>query len=203
MANYVTKTERKVASTRARKIIKDLQKKLRPKYRIDPRLVGSAKYNTIVCNDNGIYDMDYQLILTNNCKCYDADEIRKDFIKAFNDIKAKSEKVENSTSVITVRVSDSVDGFDAKYEKFSFDFAIVMENDEGSFITRRNGDNQYTWNQLPSKNSKTYKKFYSFNAIIQKQVIDKVIERKIEEKKKPKDSRVPSQVIFIDAINQY
>lgn len=203
MPNYVTKTERKVASTRARKIIKDLQKKLRPKYRINPRLVGSAKYNTIVCNDNGIYDMDYQLILTNNCKCYDANEIRIDFVKAFNDIKAKSETVENSTSVITVRVSDSVDGFDAKYERFSIDFAIVMENVKGSFITRRNGDNRYTWNQLPNKNSKIYKKFYSFSTLIRKQVIEKVIERKIEEKKKSKDLRIPSSIIFIEIVNQY
>ena len=66
MIEFVSKKERKVANARALKIVRELQK-----YRIDPRLVGSARYNTVVCDDNGVYDMDYQFILTCNCKCFD------------------------------------------------------------------------------------------------------------------------------------
>ncbi len=149
MIEFVSRKERKVANARALKIVRELQKRLEPKYRIDPRLVGSARYNAVVCDDNGVYDMDYQLILTCNCKCFDADIVRKDFFVAFNAIKNANEKVENSTSVITVRVSDNSGKFTADNERFSFDFAIVMEDNAVSYITRRSQDNKYVWNRLP------------------------------------------------------
>lgn len=92
MIEFVSRKERKVANARALKIVCELQKRLEPKYRIDPRLVGSARYNAVVCDDNGVYDMDYQLILTCNCKCFDADIVRKDFFVAFNAIKMRMKK---------------------------------------------------------------------------------------------------------------
>lgn len=140
-----------------------MQKRLEPKYRIDPRLVGSARYNAVVCDDNGVYDMDYQLILTCNCKCFDADIVRKDFFVAFNAIKNANEKVENSTSVITARMSDNSGKFTADNERFSFDFAIVMEDNAVSYLTRRSQDNKYVWNRLPNRNSCTYQRFLSLD----------------------------------------
>lgn len=205
MIKYVTKRERKIANSRALKIVKNLQEYLSPKYKIDPKLVGSGRYNAVVCDENGIYDMDYQLILTNNCKCktFNANTIRKDFFNALNEIKNENEKIENSTSVITVRVSNNKGKFQMKNEQFSFDFAIIIENDEGSFITRRDAENHYTWNQLPSKNSDIYKKFYSLKYDKQKVIIEKVINRKIKEKAKPKEQRIPSSVIFMEEVNNY
>lgn len=117
MIRFVSKKERKVANARALKIVRELQKRLKPKYRIDPRLVGSARYNAVVCDDNGVYDMDYQLMLTCNCKCFDSDIVRKDFFTALNAIKNTNEKVENSTSVITVRVSNNSGKFTADDDK--------------------------------------------------------------------------------------
>ncbi|MFR7880941.1 MAG: hypothetical protein ACLU5J_05305 [Christensenellales bacterium] len=153
----------------------------------------------------GVYDMDYQLILTNNCKCktFNANVIRKDFLNAFNKIKNENEKVENSTSVITVRVSNNKGNFNAKNEQFSFDFAIIIENDDGSFITRRDAENHYTWNELPSKNSYIYKKFYSLEYDKQNAIIEKVINRKIKEKAKSKEKRITSSVIFMEEVNNY
>lgn len=203
MIKFVSKNERKIANARALKIVRELQKRLKPKYRIDPRLVGSARYNAVVCDDNGVYDMDYQLILTNNCKCFDADIVRKDFFKAFNSIKNENEKVENSTSVITVRVSDNSGNFIVDTEKFSFDFAIVMEDDEGSHITRRSKDNKYVWNMLPNRNSYIYQRFGSLDYKTQNAIIDKVVKRKITEKEKPKDQRIASYVIFAEEVNSY
>ena len=205
MIRYVTKRERKVAKARALKIFRDLQEYLLPKYKIDPKLVGSGRYNAVVCDEKGVYDMDYQLILTNNCKCktFNANVIRKDFLNAFNKIKNENEKVENSTSVITVRVSNNKGNFNAKNEQFSFDFAIIIENDDGSFITRRDAENHYTWNELPSKNSYIYKKFYSLEYDKQNAIIEKVINRKIKEKAKSKEKRITSSVIFMEEVNNY
>ena len=99
MIRYVTKRERKVAKARALKIVRDLQEYLLPEYKIDPKLVGSGRYNAVVCDEKGVYDMDYQLILTNNCKCktFNANVIRKDFLNAFNKIKNENEKVESQS----------------------------------------------------------------------------------------------------------
>lgn len=205
MIRYVTKRERKVAKVRALKIVRDLQKCLSSEYKIDPKLVGSGRYNAVVCDEKGVYDMDYQLILTNNCKCeiFDANVIRKDFLNAFNKIKNENERVENSTSVITVRVSNNKGNFNTRNEQFSFDFAIIIENDDGSFITRRDAENHYTWNKLPSKNSYIYKKFYSLEYEQQNAIIEKVINRKIKEKTKPKEKRITSSVIFMEEVNNY
>ena len=200
MIRYVTKRERKVAKARALKIVRDLQEYLLPKYKIDPKLVGSGRYNAVVCDEKGVYDMDYQLILTNT---FNANVIRKDFLNAFNKIKNENEKVENSTSVITVRVSNNKGNFNAKNEQFSFDFAIIIENDDGSFITRRDAENHYTWNELPSKNSYIYKKFYSLEYDKQNAIIEKVINRKIKEKAKSKEKRITSSVIFMEEVNNY
>lgn len=205
MIKYVTKKERKIANSRALKIVKNLQEYLSPKYKIDPKLVGSGRYNAVICDENGIYDMDYQLILTNNCKCktFNANTIRKDFFNALNEIKNENEKIENSTSVITIRVSNNKGKFQVKNEQFSFDFAIIIENDEGSFITRRNDENHYVWNKLPSKNSYIYKKFYSLEYDKQNAIIQRVINRKIKEKSKPKEQRIVSSVIFMEEVNNY
>lgn len=205
MVKFVPRSIRKIAIARATKIVRAVQKYLAPDYKINPRLVGSAKYNAVICDDRGVYDMDYQLVLTNNCNCekFDADVIRKKFFTAFNAVKNENEKVENSTSVITVRVSNSKEKFDSNDEIFSFDFAIIIENNKGSFITRRNGDNQYVWNELPSKNSYIYETYRSLAYIDQKKVIDRIISRKIEEKAKPKDKRIPSSVIFMEEVNNF
>lgn len=203
MIRFVPKKERKIANARALKIVRELQKQLKPKYRINPRLVGSARYNAVVCDDKGVYDMDYQLILTTNCKFFDADTVRRDFFTAFNAIKNDNEKVENSTSVITVRVSDNNGKFMVDKEKFSFDFAIVMEDDGGSYITRRSSNNNYVWNILPNRNSYIYQKFGSLGYKAQNAIIDKVVKRKIIEKGKVKELRTASSIIFIEEVNNY
>ena len=205
MAKFVTRNERKIAIARATKIVRAVQEYLAPDYKINPRLVGSARYNAVICDDSGVYDMDYQLVLTNNCKFekFDADVIRKDFFAAFNAVKNKNEKVENSTSVITVRVSNNSGNFDSDKEIFSFDFAIVIENDKGSFITRRNDDNHCVWNKLPSKNSYIYETYFSLDYSDQKTIIDRVVKRKIKEKAKSKDKRIASSVIFMEEVNKF
>lgn len=202
-----TLKERKIAITRAQKIISDVRKYLKKnfpgKYRFDHLLVGSAKYNAVVKDERGVYDMDYQFHLTHNCKCFEATEIRNDFFNAFYGVQNHNEKVENSTSVITVRVSNTEDEFDADYEIFSFDFASIIDDENYGYIDRRSENNVYVWNQLPSKNSYIYEKFYDYDYEDQKVIIDNVIERKVKEKKKLKNLRIPSTVIFMEEVNNY
>lgn len=204
MIQFVSKEERKDARKRALEIVRALQKALHPTYRIDPKLVGSARYNAVICDENGKYDMDYQLILTRNCKTFDAQQVHKDFFNAFKVIKNSNEKVEESTSVITFRISKNEGKFNINHEIFSFDFAILREDYKGkTYIIRRSENNQYCWNELSCKNSYIYEKFYGLNKEKQNKIIDRVRERKIKEKKKPKNEQIESYVIFMEEVNNY
>lgn len=100
-------------------------------------------------------------------------------------------------------MSDNSGKFTADNERFSFDFAIVMEDNAVSYIMRRSQDNKYVWNRLPNRNSCTYQKFLSLDYRAQNSIIDKVVERKIIEKTKPKDQRIASCAIFIEEVNNY
>ena len=102
-------------------------------------------------DENGKYDLDYQIILTKNSKQGDGNptKIKADFFQAFTDCKKTNEKVENSTTVVTVRSSKTQGEFGAYHEKFFSDF-VIISIDESKRI-RRNAPNQYTWVELPQK----------------------------------------------------
>lgn len=51
-------------------------------------------------------------------------------MRAFTDLKNKGEKVEDSTTVVTVRCSKGQECFEASLEKFSFDFVIISIDEE-------------------------------------------------------------------------
>ncbi len=53
-----------IARNRAAKIINDIRKNLKAKYKFQNRMIGSGKYRTIMKDKNGVYDLDYQLILS-------------------------------------------------------------------------------------------------------------------------------------------
>ncbi len=104
----VTKKECKVARQRALKLLQNIQKHLIKKYKFTYRLVGSGKWETMVKDEKGYYDLGYQILLTKNSKEYKnnklkyATEIKQDFIGAFNKHISKNEKIENSTTAITL-----------------------------------------------------------------------------------------------------
>ena len=90
MFERVTWKECAVGRRRATKVVKDVQKALKNKYRFTIRLVGSGKWGTMVKDNKGEYDLDYQLILTDNSPEYlnnglnNPTKIKNDFYKAFN-----------------------------------------------------------------------------------------------------------------------
>ena len=81
--------------------------------------------------------MDYQIVLTQNSKGdLDPTSIKKRFLWAFTSVRNKNEKVEDSTTVITVRCSKDGCKFNVETEKFSFDF-VIINPDETCRIWRR------------------------------------------------------------------
>lgn len=54
----------------ARSIIRDLHEHFNTgkQYKFTERLVGSAKWNIVLKDKNGFFDLDYQLLLTKNSK---------------------------------------------------------------------------------------------------------------------------------------
>ena len=99
----VTRKASSEARQRADKIIRDVHKKLGKEYKFFCRPIGSQTRRCIVQDKNGKYDLDYQIVLTQNSKGdLDPTSIKKRFLWAFTSVRNKNEKVEDSTTVITV-----------------------------------------------------------------------------------------------------
>ena len=206
MVALVTHRESKEARQRAHKLIEEVRKhkKIDGHYKFFCKIIGSRKRRCIVKDDNGKYDLDFQIVLTKNSKDGDGDpiQIQKDFLRAFTDLKNKGEKVEDSTTVVTVRCSKGQECFEASLEKFSFDFVIISIDEEKRI--RRNGPSQYTWVELPSKNSYIYDKFNKLSLPQKDELLKEYMLPKIKiEKAKPEDQRMVSIEIFYQEVNDY
>lgn len=193
------------ARQRAHKLVYDVRNHLKiyKSYKFNVKLIGSQKRRCVIQDSNGKYDLDYQIVLTKNCKGnLEPTEIKKAFLRAFTDCANKNEKVEDSTTVVTVRCSKSNGSFDASKEKFSFDF-VIIDCTESKRI-RRNGDNKYTWVELPSKNTYIYDRFNRLDGNTQRKLLEGfVIPKVIEEKKKHESIRKASIDIFCEGVNNF
>ena len=205
----VTKKQSSQARNFANKLLKELQKELKIKYKFTTKLVGSAKYNTILKDEDGWFDVDYQIILTKNSKEYkknclsNSTGIKEDFFYFFNE-KYKNNrnfKVENSTTAITL--------IDYSH-KFSFDFVIIKLYPDNNEIIRRNNKcnstkNEYTWNKLSDLND-AYSIFNDMNSTDKIELIEEyILPRKIKEKKKSNTDQTKrtSVEVFIEEVNNY
>ena len=205
----VTKKQGSQARNFANKLLKELQKELKIKYKFTTKLVGSAKYNTILKDEDGWFDVDYQIILTKNSKEYkknclsNSTGIKEDFFNFFNE-KYKNNKcfkVENSTTAITL--------IDYSH-KFSFDFVIIKLYPDNNEIIRRNNKcnstkNEYTWNKLSDLND-AYSIFNDMNSTDKIVLIEEyILPRKIKEKKKfdTDQTKRTSVEVFIEEVNNY
>ena len=205
----VTKKQSSSARMYAKEIINSLHNELRDKYTFAERLVGSAKWNTILKDDNSFWDIDYQFLLTCNSKEYlknklkNATKIKNDFFNCLNE-KFKNDKnfkVENSTTAITL--------INLK-EKYSYDFVIIKLFPENKEIIRRNNKknssiNEFTWNQLPKCND-AYKEFNKLSFFEKQDLIENHIlpKKKIEKQKNDNDATKKSSCeIFMEEVNNY
>lgn len=178
-------------------------KKIKGFYKFSIKPIGSQKRRCVIQDSKGKYDLDYQIVLSHNCKgSMKPTDIKNAFFEAFRDSAHMDEKVENSTTVVTVRCSKSNNKFDVSKEKFSFDFVIIDCTE--SYRIKRNGPNEYTWTELPSKNSYIYERFNNLDGNSQRELLEEfVIPRVIKEKNKDKDKRIPSIDIFYEGVNNF
>ena len=187
----VHKNEINKSLEQARLIISDIHQHFNvgKQYKFTERLVGSAKWNIVLKDNDGFYDLDYQLLLTKNSKKiknYDekvekkteATMIKEDFFNYMNDKYSDREKYElqNSTTAIT---------FINKKAKFSIDFVLIKS--------------------LPD-NNEAYQKFKRLTPKQKEDVIENhILPRKIQEKKKDKNdpTLISSSRIFKEEVNNY
>lgn len=214
----VSRKESKIARMEFYKIIKILRPELKGLYKFDIRLNGSAKFNCIVKDTNGQYDIDYRMILTKNSKSDNftknlptniRNEIFNYFKKCLKDF--GSYISEQSNSVITLIKKDATEkriwSYDIcimKYAELNMDndFEYLARNSQNNSI---DGGNSYTWCLLKDSHI-AYDKFKNLSYDNKINIIEEfVIPSKIEMKKiSTNDKRwKSSEQIFIEKINQY
>ena len=205
----ISKKDSSIARKRAIKIINDAQKLLKEKYIFAWRMVGSGAWGTMIEDQNGEYDLDYQLLLTRKSKAYkdnklsDPTAIKNDFISAFNRVLKGKEKIENSTTAITLINEDG--------KPYHIDFVIIRLFPENNEIIRRNNRketpsyNEFTWNQLPGWNE-AYDLFRQLPIEEKRYLVDKVIipKKALEKAKSETDpSKLSSSALFVREVNNY
>lgn len=202
----VTKKESSAARQFADDLIRQLHQAMKKLYIFDVRLVGSARWNTILKEPGKLWDIDYQILLSNNSKIYKENhfnnptKIKEDFFNFFSNLLKNKNglKVENSTTAVTVI---------NKKTGYSFDFVIIKDN---SHIIRRNnndktGRNLYTWNML-KKYDEAYSLFNDLSAEDKQILIEKyILPRKIKEKAKNDNdpTKRSSCEVFIEEVNNH
>ncbi len=210
MYERVSRKECAIARQRAAAILKDVQKHLKDKYKFATRLVGSGAWGTMVKDENGEYDLDYQMLLSKNSPFYKENDrfpnptqIKLDFISAFNKCLKAKEKTEDSTTAITLINEDD--------KPYHIDFVIIKLLPANSEIIRRNNKketpsiNEYTWNQLPQWNE-AYDYFKALSVKDKKHLIeDIIIPKKQEEKAKQEndETKISSAALFVREVNNY
>lgn len=211
MYERVSKRESRIARQRATALIRDVQNELKASYTFMPRLVGSGAWGTMVKDENGEYDLDYQLILTRNSKKYNKGndsfpnpkEIKRDFISAFQCSLNDGEKIEDSKTAITL-INDNG-------KPYHIDFVIMKTLPENNYIIRRNNKigtptvNEYTWNELPGWND-AYTKFKNLPLKDKQYLIETIIiplKQQEKAKKDTDDTKISSSALFVREVNNY
>lgn len=208
MAKRLTRRKQKSIRNVAHNIINYLHKELKGNYVFTQRIVGSGTLGTMLIDDNGDYDIDYQILLTRNSKhdLSNATKIKNDFyekLQSYKDKNHKDVKVENSTTAITYKCLSNG-------QNFHIDFVIIKTYSENYFIIRRNNKketitkNEFTWNELPKYND-AYKIFKSWNNSKKMQFIDYLIPMKIKEKQKDENdtTKISSSKLFIREVHNF
>lgn len=210
MFTRITKKQCAIARQRANALIRDVQQKLKEKYKFAIRMVGSGAWGTMIEEDQGEYDLDYQLLLSKNSPLYKKNnafptptDIKNDFISAFTKCLKGKENIENSTTAITLVNEDN--------KPYHIDFVIIKTLPENNLIIRRNNKketpqhNEFTWNELPKWND-AYDYFKSLSPEEKQYLIEEIIipKKQTEKAKAENDpSKISSSALFVREVNNY
>ena len=208
MAKRLTRRKQKSIRNVAHNIINYLHKELKGSYVFTQRIVGSGALGTMLIDDNGDYDIDYQILLTRKSKLdlSNATKIKNDFyekLQSYKDKNHKDVKVENSTTAITYKCLSNG-------QNFHIDFVIIKTFPQNNQIIRRNirketiTKNEFTWNTLPKYNE-AYKIFRGWSNDKKAKFIEHLLPMKIKEKEKNENdpTKISSSQLFIREVNNY
>lgn len=170
-------------------------------------LVGSGARNLVTRDGNSPYDLDYNLEIISADDEY-RDDLRhlKDTIR--NALNKANEfdfsDAHDSTSVLTCLLHFT----DTPNLEFSFDVAIVAKNSDGKMCrlihnknVRRQGQDQYTWNEIPGSHNVTAKADAIKKANMWLDLRNCYVEKKnfyLEHR----DTNHPSFIVYVEAVNE-
>ena len=210
MFKRVTRKQCAIARQRANALIRDVQQKLKEKYKFAVRMVGSGAWGTMIEDDKGEYDLDYQILLSKNSPLHKKNgdfpnptEIKDNFISAFTKCLKGKENIENSTTAITLINKDD--------KAYHIDFVIIKVLPDNNLIIRRNNKretpqrNEFTWNELPKWND-AYDYFRRLPPREKQYLIEEIIiPKKQTEKAKAENnpSKISSSALFVREVNNY
>ena len=172
-------------------------------------LVGSGARKMITRNGNGPYDLDYNLEIVRM-----ADEYRKDLRHLKDTVRVALDKgaeldncfdeAQDSTSCLTAIMHFN----DSPQVEFKVDVAIVMKNDNGTYmrlihnksVISWDGRDQYTWNEIPNSHEVKEKAKRLKEEDLWREVRDRYLELKNLFLSR-NDKSHPSFVVYVMAVN--
>lgn len=143
MYHFVDQKTCKILRIKCEEILKTVQKELVEYFTFQFLLIGSGERRLVTQNEEGVFDLDYNLILMKDKKGLidNPKRIKELFLDAFHRAFPKL-SFKNSTSVITSNLclEDIV---------FSFDCAIVCEGNNGNlYKIVFDKPDRYIWNEI-------------------------------------------------------
>ncbi len=189
-------------------ILHDVQQDVKPYFTFDIRLIGSGEKKLVLKNGQGVFDLDYNIIIKRDKQeiINNPEQIKKIFIGSFNRIlknyvngflKFDERNVQNSTSVITIILENK------NHLAFSFDVAILFDCDNGYTyrLVYDKRSQRYIWNQI--KGSKDY--YYKYERIKANGQFPQFKDRYIELKNMhlKRNNNRKSFSIFLETLNEF
>lgn len=201
---YVKANQRRVTDLNiwCRNIIAEVQRELQPFFTVDVHLIGSGEKKLVSQDENGEFDLDYNLVIQKDKKnlIKDPKQIKMMFMRTFEKVlKARCKNYVHSydrTSVVSNKI---------KYNEmnFKFDVAIMYKENNDCYyklINDKEGQH-YIWNQEPK--SKNYMK--RFLVVKNNNKYKEFEKRYFELKNDPSKQKanIKSFSLFLEALNEF
>lgn len=165
MYKFANPMEVKIMTKWCEEILHSVQNEIRDYFTFDIRLIGSGDKNLVTKNEDESFDLDYNIILQRDKKnlLNNPRQIKDIFASRFNKILQPEisdfKYASDSTSVITLKLVQN------GRLQFSFDVAILVENNDGIFyrLTNDKRSGRYIWNEV-AKSKDYLEKFQQLKA---------------------------------------
>ena len=195
------KRELKPAKKQLMELIHKVQDEVQDSFTFQYKFVGSVQRNMVTCDvkSNAGFDFDVNIMVNDDDKDFEAEEIKNILMCAFNKYARKYgyDSCEDSTRVFTIKVKDRKNS----RIRHSCDFAIVNDygNNQQEYIRYNKKRKNYTWEEQT-------KGFYCLPEKIEfckdNQLWQEVREIYLDKKNYNMDSNKKSRSIFAETIHE-